>query len=190
MRGEGGGVYSRFPLLLFGVCRQFSLQCFSHFLTSDKCCRFPGPLPLSHGLPKMPKLTRRFPTISEDDSNPSEDCRRWPEYFRDYRKSPEVLRKVLNWLEGQWIFPIVSRRLPKTTYFYVLFPCFQATTDSFATEKSLKEIQVTTSWKYNFSLQYQYIFKQTDDENKENYQQGDNVMMHNQILTANIKRNV
>ena len=41
----------------------------------------------------------------------------------------------------------------------------------------------------NFSLQYQYIVKQTGDENKENHQLGYIVLMYNQILTTDIIRN-
>ena len=44
--------------------------------------------------------------------------------------------------------------------------------------------------KFNFSLQYQYIVKQTGDENKENHQLGDVVLIYHQILRTDIKRNV
>ena len=40
----------------------------------------------------------------------------------------------------------------------------------------------------NFSLQYQYIIKQTSEENKEKYQLGDNQLIQSQILPTNITR--
>ena len=42
----------------------------------------------------------------------------------------------------------------------------------------------------SFSRHHQYIVKQTGDENKENHQLGDIVLMYNQILRTEIKRNV
>ena len=57
------------------------------FLGQNYSERFPK---IARGLPRSEKFTRRFPTISEDDPIPSEDFRRWPDFWP--------------WSEGQHIF--------------------------------------------------------------------------------------
>ena len=40
----------------------------------------------------------------------------------------------------------------------------------------------------NFSLQFQYSIKQTSEENKENYQRGDNQLIQHQFLQTYVIR--
>ena len=73
------------------------------------------------GIRRFPKMTRTLPKISEDD-------RTLPKISEDAPKSSEDFR---TWSEGQQIFPIVSRRLAKTTDVFIalILPFMLLTSD-------------------------------------------------------------